>query len=114
MLAAGKCQKTYCLSNEEKETWIEDYVERETAVPTKRVGDAETAIKQEQDDMRHAEMAGLRTTKPETIFDGKLNSIGDSLSNLTSSNEEQNREDEAGDEEDPGGASSAKMTNLAG
>jgi len=34
------------LSNEVKEKWIEDYVERETAEARKRVQDAETAIMQ--------------------------------------------------------------------
>jgi len=34
------------LSNEEKEKWIEDYVDREPAVARKRVEDAETAIQQ--------------------------------------------------------------------
>ena len=35
----------------------------------KRVEDAKTAIKKEQDDMRNAEKAGLTTTKPETSFE---------------------------------------------
>jgi len=67
-LAAGKHQQTHILSKEPKEKWIEDYVERETAVARKWVEDAETAIKQVQDYMRNAEMAGLTTSKPETTF----------------------------------------------
>jgi hypothetical protein len=31
-LAAEKRRETHCFSNEESEKWIEDYVERETAV----------------------------------------------------------------------------------
>ena len=54
-LAAGKCQETHLLSNQEKEQWIEDYVEREIAVARKQVEDAEAAIKQVQDDMRNPE-----------------------------------------------------------
>jgi hypothetical protein len=58
-LAAEKRHETHFLSNEEKETWIEDYVERETAGARKRVEDAEVAVQQEQDDMVHTEIAGL-------------------------------------------------------
>jgi len=36
-LAAEKRHETHCLWNEEREKWIEDYVERETAVARKRV-----------------------------------------------------------------------------
>jgi len=91
------------LSNEEKEKWIDDYVERETAVARLRVEDAETAIKQEQDDMRNAEKAGLTTTKHETASWEMLNAIGDSLSDLASSEDEQDGEDKDDDEEDPAG-----------
>jgi len=35
--SAEKWQETYFLSNHEKETWIKDYMERETAVARKRV-----------------------------------------------------------------------------
>jgi hypothetical protein len=34
-LVAGKRHKMYFLSNEKKEKWIKDYVERETAVSEK-------------------------------------------------------------------------------
>jgi len=79
-------------------------VERETAVARMRVEDAEIAIKQEQDDMRNAEMAGLTATTPETTFDEMLNAIGDSLSDLARSDDGEDGEDKAGDEEDhPGG-----------
>jgi len=55
---AEKRWESHCLSNEEKEEWIEDYVDRETAVARKRVQDADTAIIQEQEDMRYAETVG--------------------------------------------------------
>jgi len=83
--------------------WINDYVERETAVSRKRVHDAETAPKQEQDDMRYAEKAGLTTTKPETTFEEMLNAIGDCLSDLAGSDEEEDGEDEDDEEEHPAG-----------
>ena len=102
-LALGKQRETHILSQEEKEKWIEDYVERETAVARTRVEDAETAIKQKQDDMRNAEKAGLTTTKPEMTFEEMSNTIRDSLSDLASSDNGENWEDEDDDEEDPAG-----------
>jgi len=56
-LVAEKRQETHFLSNEEKEKWIEDYVERETAGARKRVEETEAAVQQEQDDMTHAEIS---------------------------------------------------------
>jgi len=76
-------------------------VERETTVARKRVEDAETAIKQAQEEMRNAENVGLTTTKPETTFDGMLNAIGDSLSDLASSDDGEDGEDEDDDEDNP-------------
>jgi len=49
--------------------------------------------------MRHAETAGLATTKPETTFEEMLNAMGDSRSDLPSSDDEEDREDEDDDEE---------------
>jgi len=102
-VAAGRRRETHFLSNKEKEKWIEDYVEGETAVARKRVEDAETAIKQRQGDMRNAEKAGLTTTKPEITFEEMLNAIGDSLSGLARSDDEEDGEDEDDKEEDPVG-----------
>jgi hypothetical protein len=42
--AAGKQQAMHFFSNKEEEKWIEDYVERETAVARKRVEDTEAAV----------------------------------------------------------------------
>jgi hypothetical protein len=39
------------LSNEEKEKWIENYVERDNAGARKRIQNGEAAIKHEQEDM---------------------------------------------------------------
>jgi len=72
-------------------------VERETAVARKRVQDAETAIMQ---DMTTAETGGTTTGMPETTFEEMLNAIGDSVSDLASSDDEQDGEDEEDDEED--------------
>jgi len=99
-LAAEKRQETHFLNNEEKEKWIEDYVQRETAVARKRVQDPETAIMQELKDMTTAESAGGTTRLPETTFEEMLNAIGDSLSDLATSDNEQDGADEEDEEED--------------
>jgi len=96
-LAAEKRQETHLLSNEAKEKWIEDFVERETAMARKRVQDAETALIQ---DLTTAENKCATTWKPETMFEEMLNAIRDSLSDLASSDDEKDGEDEEDDEED--------------
>ena len=88
------------MSNEEKEQWIEDYVERETAVARKRVEDAETAIKQKQEDMSNFENAGLTTRKPENVIEEMLNAIGDSLSYLATCDDSEDVEDEHDDDDE--------------
>jgi len=99
-LSAEKRQKTHLLSNDEKDNWIEYYVDRETVVARKRVQDAETAIMQEQEHMRNVQKVRSTTTKPETTFEEILNAIGDSLSDLSSSEDQDDGEDEDDDEED--------------
>jgi len=98
-LSAEKRWETHFLSNEEKVKWIEDYVERETTVARQWVQDAEGAIMQELKDMTTAETAGVTTRKPETMFEQMINAIGDSLSDLASSDDEQDGEDEEDHEE---------------
>jgi hypothetical protein len=44
ILEVEKRRETHFLSNEEQEKWIQDYAERETAGPRKRVEDAEAAV----------------------------------------------------------------------
>jgi len=68
-----------------------------TAGARKRVADAETATMQEQEDMTNAEKELSTTRKPEKTFDNMLNAVGDSLSDLASSEDEEdgeNQEDE--------------------
>jgi hypothetical protein len=101
-LAAEKQQETHFLSNEEREKWIEDYVERVTPVGRKRVEEGETAMMQEQERMENVEKARSTTTKPEISFEEMLNAIGDSLSVLARSVYEEDGEDEDDDEEDTG------------
>ena len=101
-LAAEKRRETHFLSTEEKEKWIEDYVERETAGARKRVEDAEAAVQQEQDHMTHAEIAGLTSRDPEKTFQGMLVGIGDSLSDLASSDDGVDGEDKDDEETEQG------------
>jgi len=101
-LAAEKRRETHILSNEEKEKWIEDYVERKTAGARQQVKDAEAAVQQEQDDMMHAEIAGLTSREPEKSFEEMLLPIGDSLSDLGSSEDVEDGEDEADEETEQG------------
>jgi len=50
--------------------------------------------------MRNAETAGFPTTRPETTFDEMLNAIGDSLSDLASSDDKEDWQDDDVEEED--------------
>jgi len=101
-LAAEKRRETHFLSNEEKETWIEDFVERETSGARKRVEDAEAAVQQEQDDMTHAELAGLTPRQPDKLLEEMLIAIRDSLSDLASSDDGEDGEDEDDKETEKG------------
>jgi hypothetical protein len=104
-LAAEKRREMHCLSNEEKEKWMEDYVERETAGARKRVEDAEAAVQQEQDNMTQAEIAGLTSREAEKTFEEMLVAIGDSLSDLASSDDGEDGEEEDDEETEQGNLS---------
>jgi hypothetical protein len=93
-LAAEKRPEAHFVSNEVKEKRIEDYVERETAGARNRVEDAEAAVQQEQDDMTHGEIAGLTPKEPEMTFEVMKAAIGDSLSDLASSDNGEDGEDQ--------------------
>jgi hypothetical protein len=80
-------------------------VERETAGARKRVEDAEAAVQQEQDDMTQAEIAGLMSRLPETTFAEKLIAIGDCLSDLASSDDGEDGEEEDDQETEQGNLS---------
>jgi len=97
-LAVEKRRETHFSSNEETEKWIEDYVERETAGARQRVEDAEAAVQQAQDDMTDAEIAGLTSRDPDNKFQEMLVAIGDSLSDLATSDDGEDGEEEDDDE----------------
>jgi len=99
-LSAETRLETHFLSKKEKDNWIKDYVDRETALARKRVQDAETAIRQAQEHMRNVEKARSTSTHSETTSGEMLNAIGGSLSDLASSEDEEDGEDKDADEED--------------
>jgi hypothetical protein len=74
-------------------------VERETAVSRKQVEDAETVIKQEQEDMRSAESGGLISSEPGYKIEEMLDAIGDSQSDFARSDDEEDRDDDADTEQ---------------
>jgi len=81
-------------SNEEKAKWIADHGERETTGARNRVEDAEAAVQQEQDYMTHGEIAGLTTREPEKTFEDMLDAMCDTLSDLASSDNREDGEDQ--------------------
>ena len=93
-LAAAERWVIHFLRNQEKEKWIEDYVERQTAVARKWVEDPDTVIEQKQKDMRMAENMGLTTREPEEPCAGMMIAIGYSLSEPESSDNEEDGEDD--------------------
>jgi len=94
-LAAEKRRETHFLSNQENKKWIEDYVERETAVARRRVEVTEATIRQGQDDAEGAENGGFTTGEPEKMFHEMIIPIGDSLSDIASSDHGEDGENEA-------------------
>jgi hypothetical protein len=93
-LAAVKRRETHFLSNEEKGKWIEDYVERATAGASMRVEDADAAVQQNQNDMAHAEIAGLMFREPKNTYEEMMAALRDSLSDLASPDNGEDGEDE--------------------
>jgi len=102
MLVAEKRRDTYILCSEKKEKCIEDYVERETAGERKWVEDAEAAIRQVEEDTEVAENAGVTAREPEITFHKIMVAIGDSLSDIASSEDGQDGEDEDDEETEQG------------
>jgi len=64
-LGAEEQHEMHFLYNEDKEKWIQDYVERETTGARKRVEHAEAAVQQEKDDTWKAETTRLMNREPE-------------------------------------------------
>jgi len=79
-----------------------DYIERETAEARKQVEDAEAAVQQEQEDIKHAEIVGLTTREPKKTFEEIMVAIRVSLSDLASSDDGEDGEDEDDEETEQG------------
>jgi len=75
-------------------------MECETTVPSKQVPDIETAMMQEQEQSGSVHTGRSTTTKPEIVFEEMLNAIRDSPSDLATSANGEDGEDEHNDEED--------------
>ena len=90
------------MSNEETEKLIEDYVERETTGARKQVEDAEAAVQHEQEDMRKVEYLGLMNREPEQTFQKMMVAMGDSVSDLATSDNVEDGEDEDDEETELG------------
>jgi hypothetical protein len=97
-LAADRRLETHFLRNAQKDTWIEDYVERETPGARKQVEDAGAAVQQEQEDLKHADIVGLTNRKPEMKLEESMVAIRDSLSDLASSDNVEDGEDDDDEE----------------
>jgi hypothetical protein len=91
-LPAEKRRETHCLSNGQKVKWIEDYLDRGTAMARMRDHHTVTLSMLDQDQMGNVEKGRSTTTKPEITFQEMLNAIGESLSDLTSTEDEQDGE----------------------
>jgi len=97
-----KQRETHFLCNEEKEKWIENYVEWQTTGAKKRVADTEAAVQQEQEDVMHAETVGLTSTEPEKTFEEMLVAMWDSLSDLAGSDDGEDGEGDDDEETEQG------------
>jgi hypothetical protein len=101
-LAAEKQQETHISRNEVREKLFEDYLDRETAVARIRVQDTEKAMMQEQELMGNFEEGRYTTIKHGISFQEMLNAVGDSLSDLATSENEGEGGDHDDDEKDIG------------
>ena len=89
-----KHRETNCLRHELIVNSNQDYIERGAAVVWMWVEDIETAIKQAQEDMRNSDNAELTTGAPQNTNQEMIVAIGDCLSNLSSSDNKNDQEDQ--------------------
>jgi hypothetical protein len=101
-LVAEKWKETHFLWNEEKEKWIADSVERETAWAMKRVEDAHAVVQHVQGDTTIAVIPGVTCREPDQTFEDMLVPIGESLSDFASSDDWEDGEDEDAEETEQG------------
>jgi hypothetical protein len=90
----GQWWETHFWRNDAKQTWIDDDVERETAGSRKHLEFAEAVVQQKQEEMEHTEITGLTNWKPKKTFEESFVAIWDSLSDLSSYDDEEDGEKE--------------------
>jgi len=83
----------HCTSYPEEEKWIQDHVERETSWARKRVDNTEALVQQEQEDVKNVEQVGFKNSEPNKTFEEMIVAIGDSVSDLASSENGDDEED---------------------
>ena len=88
----------YFLMYKEHVKWIANGVQKDTAGARKLVENAEAAIRHQQEDTEAAEYVGLTTTETIRMFHEMIVAIGDSLSDIASSNDGVDGEDEDDEE----------------
>jgi hypothetical protein len=77
-----KRPEMYYFSIKVNKKWIQDYVDRETALPRNQIVDTENAIKQEQEDLKTTEKARLKTRQQLKQVVQRFNAIENSMGNI--------------------------------
>jgi hypothetical protein len=101
-LPAETWRETQFLCNREKEKWIKDEVEWETAGARQRVKDPEATNRQQKEDMERAENSGLTASEPEEMFHEIIVPVWNSLSDIASSDDGVDGEDGNNEETEQG------------
>jgi hypothetical protein len=96
--SSRKTMSNVVFKQQRERKWIGDYLEREPALAKKGVEVTKAAFQQEQEDMNNAKYSGLRNREAEKTFQERIDSIRNSLSHLTSSDNGENKE--AGDDDE--------------
>jgi hypothetical protein len=99
-IAAGKMKETQSMGKEEKERWIANYVERETLAARKRVEEAQAAVQQAQNKSEQIENELPAVERQQPTFEQMLDAIGDSLSDIASSDDDYDEEEEEEDDDE--------------
>jgi hypothetical protein len=90
------------VSNKVNKNWIEEYIEREFAGARNRVEDAEAVVPQQQEDMKHAEIAGLINREPKKTFGEMMVIMTESLSGVGCSDDGEDGENDDDEETQQG------------
>jgi hypothetical protein len=95
--AATKMKEIQGMSEDQREKWIENYVERETQVARQRVEAADAAVNEDMENEYGAPPA-VRTKK--RTFEELLALVGDDLDNVVPSDDDDDDDDEEEPDED--------------